>query len=159
MRRGALQSEWYWVPIKGFMRFPLHGKRRWISGTIASACSISCHYSNTDHPLQGNNMNDSGDLLLNHKTIKSSTLRMICRQSSCRNAADESIADSPRAIAASYCAATDGMTTSGWPCSAASSTINRTSFRAMLTVNEAGSNGPSAPYANLAGKKLPGLNC
>ncbi len=35
-----------------------------------------------------------------------------------------------------------GMTTSGQPCSAAS-TISRTSLRAMLTVNEAGSNGPS----------------
>ena len=65
----------------------------------------------------------------------------------CRNATDESIADSPRAIAASYAAATAGMTTSGQPCSAAASTISRTSFRAMLTVNEAVSNGPSATFA------------
>ena len=46
----------------------------------------------------------------------------------CPNAADGSIADSRRAIAASCWAATAGITTSGQPCSAASTTISRTSL-------------------------------
>jgi hypothetical protein len=49
MHHEALQSEWYWVPIKGFMRSQVHGRRRWINGTIVRVCSISCHSSNTDH--------------------------------------------------------------------------------------------------------------
>ena len=58
MRHGVLQSAWYWVPIRGFMRSQMPGRRRWINGTIVKICSISCHCSNTDQSLQGNNLKD-----------------------------------------------------------------------------------------------------